>query len=235
MSDGVFYTLVIVFFFLLWLASGGPTKPISFAGAFITPITNLGQTQSGYGPKLTLNTKISAVGGSAGVSSSTGIPDTSPYAGDVVLTHSVSSDGTDPAQEYIGLVVTDAEKQSVTISGWKLVSTVSGSSATIPQGVPTLKLGSVNLQPIVMTPGNQAYLTTGASPVNVSFEQNTCVNYISNAQNYTNCVTKNQSDSGFLTGTWRIYFDKSSRLWKDKGDTIELLDNSGKVVDSFSN
>src|ERR1700733_15275110 len=186
MSDGFFFTFVIVIFFLLWVAGGGPTKPISFAGAFITPITNEGQTQTGYGPKLNFNTKISAGGASLSATerTSTNIPDTSPYAGDVVLTHLVNgTSGTDPGQEYIGLEVSDSDKNPVTITGWQLKSTVTGASATIQNGVQTLSLGTVTLLPITLAPGDDAFLTTGVSPVNVSFEQNTCVNYISQAAN----------------------------------------------------
>jgi hypothetical protein len=238
MSDGLFYSLVVVFFFILWVAGGGPTKPISFAGAFITPITNEGQTQTGYGPQISLNSKISAGGASVstGERTNTSIPDTSPYAGEVILTHFVNgTNGTDPQQEYISLEVSSGAKQSVTISGWTLKSTVTGNSAKIPDGVAVLKFGTVTLLPITLAPGNVAALTTGASPVNVSFEQNSCINYISQAQNYTNCVAAHENDSGFLTGQWRIYFNKSARLWQRSGDTIELLDGSGNVVDSFSN
>jgi Lamin Tail Domain len=237
MSDGLFFTLIIVFFFLLWVASGGPTRPISFAGAFITPITDENQTQTGYGPQVSLNTKISAAGASVSTTerSTTGITDTSPYAGDVVLTHFVNgTSSTDPEQEYIGLEVSDAAKQAVTISGWSLRSTVTGTNAIIPNGVQDLTLGQVSLLPITLKPGNEAYLTTGISPVNVSFEQNTCINDISDASKYTSCVQTNSSQSTFLTGLWRIYFAKKARLWKNTGDTIELLDANGAVVDSFS-
>ena len=48
-SEFLFFLAMLVVFFVLWLAGGGPSKPISFAGPYITPITNVDQTQVGYG------------------------------------------------------------------------------------------------------------------------------------------------------------------------------------------
>ena len=48
-SDGLFFLGVIAFFFILWFATGGPTRPMSFAGPYITPITDVGTVSSGYG------------------------------------------------------------------------------------------------------------------------------------------------------------------------------------------
>ena len=114
-------------------------KPISFAGPFITPITNVGQTQSGYGPAL--GGTISAEG-----SSVVSVPEMGARLQEfrtllhtpakVILTHSVSGTGSsDPSQEYLGLEVSDQTTQGINISWLEVVSTVTGASATIPQGV----------------------------------------------------------------------------------------------------
>jgi hypothetical protein len=51
-SEGAFFLVLLGFLFILWVYTGGSSKPISYSGLYITPITGLGQTQVGYGPKL---------------------------------------------------------------------------------------------------------------------------------------------------------------------------------------
>ena len=237
MGDGLFFTLGLVFFFIIWVASGGPTRPISFAGPFITPITNAGQTQTGYGPPISVGGTVSAGGGSVtvGEKTNTGIQNTSSYAGAVVLTHQIAGlNGTDPKQEHVEVKVLSTGPSSVDITGWKLVSTITGASATIPTAAQMLRLGPVQLQDVMLKPGNSATIDTGISPVSVSFEQNTCVNYLAQANTYNQCYANQSGNSGFLTGIWNLYLNKNTRLWKDSGETIELVDSSGKIVDSFS-
>ena len=242
MNDGMIFLGGLIFFFLLWLVGGGPSHPISFAGPFISPITNVNQTQSAYGPKVALGGTLSAGGNSVSVGERNAGPaakikNTSPYTGQVFLTHYVggsSNTNTDPLKEYLGIGVSYGAAQGISISGWSVVSTITGVSAIIPQGVPMLKLGTVTLQPIVLQPGVTATIVSGPSPVNVSFEENTCTNYLSQQNNYSKCFAIHSNDSNFLTGGWRIYLNRSVRLWKNNNETIELLDNSGQVVDSFS-
>jgi hypothetical protein len=230
MGDGMLFLFGIIFFFILWVVSGGPTKPISFAGPFITPITNVGQTQSAYGPQVALGGTLSAGGVSVGVEEKK----TSPYANEVFLNHSINQLNSNPNYEYLSLQVSGSNKQSVPISGWKLVSKTTGESAVIPQGVPLLTLGTVTLQPILLNPGATATITTGLSPVNVSYAENACINLLSDQQNYMGCVTGRRNDPNFIGNSWRIYLNKKVQIWKSSGDTIELLDSGGKVVDSYS-
>ncbi len=60
MNDGIFIIGFFLFFFVAWVASGGPSKPISFAGPFITPVTTVGTTQSGYGTLPTGSQSVAA-------------------------------------------------------------------------------------------------------------------------------------------------------------------------------
>ena len=48
-TDLWLYFGIIIFFFILWVYSGGPAHPISFAGPYITPITDVGVSSTGYG------------------------------------------------------------------------------------------------------------------------------------------------------------------------------------------
>jgi hypothetical protein len=255
MSDGLFFSLIILFFFVVWLAGGGPHRPISFAGPFITPITNTGETQNAYGPGL--EGTLSAGGVSVGthapaaaapahtangtsapsaVSTNTGsddIPNTSAYAGVVSLEHFVSMGGANPQNEYVTLTVSAADTGSVMVTGWKLVSIKTGTQVTLPDGSTMLTLGSVSVSPIILQPGNTVTIITGYSPVNISYEENTCTNLLSNYSNYSHCFAEHASDKNFLTGNWQLYLNQPHTLWQ-KSDTIELVDQNGKVVDSFS-
>ena len=241
MSDGMFFALIVGFFFVLWAVGGGPTRPISFAGPFITPITNVGQSQAGYGKKISGTGAVGgssiSIGSKSGPTTSTSnIANTSPYTGKVILDHYVSGAPVpDPGQEYIGLQIPSAVTQGVDITGWTLRSTVTGNSAIIPQGATMLTIGRVTIAPIILQANNTAYITTGFSPVNVSYERNTCTGFLSIQSHYADCFAVRSIKPGFLSGNWQIYLNRGSRLWLNSHDTIELLDDGGRVVDSFSN
>jgi hypothetical protein len=256
MSDGLFYGMALVVVFLVWLAGGGVHRPISFSGPFISPIVNESSTQTGYGPAL--GGKISAGGvtvgthvpttGASNVSTSnfsqgstvSGIPQaikaTSPYAGKIYLAPYVNgTDGTNPANEYLSLTVSADNTAPINVTGWQIRSIVTGAGATIPNGISGLALGQVTLSPIMLQPNSTATLFTTASPVNVSYEENSCSTYLATQANYSACYAAKSGTAGFLTNKWQIYLNHpQSRLWKNSGDTIELLDASGRVVDSFS-
>ena len=241
MSDGMFFVGILGFFFVLWFIGGGPSRPISFAGPFITPITNAGQSQTGYGKKIAGSVSVGgstiSTGTQSGPSTSTTkIPNTSPYTGKIFLDHYVNNAPVpDPSQEYLGLQVLNTVTQGIDITGWTIRSTVTGNSVSIPQGATMLTIGRVQIAPIILQASNIASITTGFSPVNVSYERNTCTNFLSIQSQYAECFAARSARPGFLSGNWQIYLNRGSRLWLNTGDTIELLDANGKVVDSFSN
>jgi hypothetical protein len=196
---GIFFVGLILFFFLLWIFTGGPTRPISFAGPYITPITNVNQTQVGYGT----TTSLRAYVGSSGTQTQSQMSGqlatdqtelgtyqtqaqynvlfgiASPYKGIVTMDHSVSgTSSNDPSQESIEIHLSSDALKNVDITGWKLESTVTSNNATIGKGTKILHQGSGNiLSDIVLVPGNDAIITTGISPVNDSFEENECTGY----------------------------------------------------------
>ena len=198
MSDTFFFIGVIAFFFVLWYASGGPTKPISFAGPYITPITDVDTTQVGYGD--TGATGDSGGGGSvwanimnigslqesvAGLQRSSSevraFGQASPYKGPVMVSGTGGVYATDPDEEYVSIRASG--DQSVDITDWKLVSGASGRDETIPQGAALPRSGRVNdTERIVLAPGDEAIITTGESPIGVSFKENMCVGYLAKKQ-----------------------------------------------------
>jgi hypothetical protein len=47
-TDALFVIMCIVFLFVAWVATGGPSRPISTAGPFITPVSRPGEESQGY-------------------------------------------------------------------------------------------------------------------------------------------------------------------------------------------
>lgn len=58
-----------------------------------------------------------------------------------------------------------------------------------------------------------------------------CQAFLFNKINYNQCVTNHRNDRTFFKGEWRLYLGRNSRLWKDKSEIIELLDENDRVID----
>lgn len=63
---------------------------------------------------------------------------------------------------------------------------------------------------------------------------NECSEFISSAINYTGCVKNHRDDLDFIEDEWRVFLGRSEELWREKRETIRLLDNEGKVVDTYT-
>lgn len=61
-----------------------------------------------------------------------------------------------------------------------------------------------------------------------------CQEHISGSVHYNGCVELHKDDSNFYKPYWRIYLGRDQELWKEKRETILLLDENGKRVDSLS-
>ena len=242
MGGGTFILGILVFFFLLWAFAGGPSRPISFAGPFITPITNEGQTQTGYGPQLkiggTINLPSAALTATerpatAATLAPTPLPaNTSSYSDLVTISH-IAGSSSNPTG-YVQISVSSSAGKDVDITGWSVTSTTNKQSGLIPTGILLLQLGAKNtLQEILLKPGDKAVIAPGASPVASSFQANKCSGYLTSTQSdYNPCVASHASEAGFLVGTWYVYLGRTTALWNNTGDTISLLDGSGHVVSS---
>jgi len=301
---------IIIFFFVLWLYSGGPTKPISFAGPYITPITDTGVQSIGYGGTGKYdapngNTPSGNTGGQSflsrwfGDDSDTAVSaaDRSPYAGKVQI-EGGNPDSTELRSEYI--TIRSESNTDISITGWQLKSTKTSSQGVITTGARIARKEGVNrsdLSPIVLGPYMEAIVVSGRSPIEDSFLEtectgyldehdsftpslsnscpdpldelanqyggntrsydqcydyvsslpscrvdddndsdvpNSCRTFVDSRLSYSGCVSSHRNDADFYGDTWRVYLDSTRELWRTGGDTIELLDASGKVVDVYS-
>ncbi len=214
MNDAYFFLGLFAFVFVIWLVTGGPHRPLSFAGPVLTThISSQGVSFSGGNDFLPLTPSVSyraaspsqntaqqvenisagvqRVSGevrslSQKVSRAVAFAPPSRYRGIVFLEHYVSHPGaTDPAQEYVRLRVSVNAPGPVDISGWRLESGASGAAATIPEGTEVPLSGVINAsQPIVLNPGDTAIISTGQSPLGASFRENECTGYFSQYQSF---------------------------------------------------
>jgi hypothetical protein len=63
---------------------------------------------------------------------------------------------------------------------------------------------------------------------------NECSEFISININYTGCIKNHKDDLDFEEDEWRVFLGRSEELWRMKRETIQLIDNEGKVVDTFT-
>ena len=182
MSDLWIVIGIFAFAFGLWVSTGGPTRPISFAGPYITPITDVDDVQSAYGDDIDVHSSsrtglwsVKSVFGrfenSVGEHEDVGV--VSPAAGKVRFVSGAGGPGgTTPGSEYV--VVRAATE--VDITGYRLLSSKSGASIAIPSGTTAPRSGVT--ADVVLAEGEEAIITTGNSPVGSSFRENKCTGYL---------------------------------------------------------
>lgn len=210
MHDAWFFIGVFVFIFLIWVATGGPLHPIAFTGPRLAQPGALGggtYLQLPRAPYGIGGSNISLPGSSSGESVPSGrdsVPPPSslggatfgplsPYRNIVKMRHYVSgADSLDPRNEYIEISVTQNAGIPVDISGWKLVSDVSGRIASIPKGTEVPIGGTVNAaDDIILTSGTRAIVVSGGSPIGASFRENKCIGYFSTFQRFYPTLPQN--------------------------------------------
>jgi len=205
MHDAWFFVGVLVFIFLIWIATGGPTHPLSFAGPSLNQPEELGggtylnlpraPFKIGVTP-VTLTTDYVGRGntyttGISGSNSIYGIPfgTPSPYRNMVSLVRHISNASS--TNEYVELSVMQNSSQSVNITGWTLESAVTGKAEIIPKGTRVPTSGVVNAtEDIILDRGERAIINTGPSPVGASFRENKCTGYFASFQKFYPSLSK---------------------------------------------
>ncbi len=206
-SEFLFFLAMMVFFFVLWLAGGGPNKPISWSGPFITPVTDVGQTQVGYGGGewirgINVTGSLPSVSYEEARSSLSSIEyrlgelqveakkqalfsAPSPLRGQVRITGGNFS-ATDPDLEYFTVEVSSSAAGPITITGWRVQSLSTDTSVRIGSGSVLPTAGGVNeTAPIVLQRGERAYIVSGESPIGGSFRENMCTGYLGYSHSFS--------------------------------------------------
>ena len=201
MHDAWFFIGIFAFIFLVWVATGGPTHQLAFSGPTLSQPGALGG--GGYlslptAPFSLGSNGVSLPGSSSGTGSNAPVPSSSslsgvdfgtpsPYRGIVTLSHYVSGAGsTDPNNESVRISVDSNAGTPVDLSGWTLESEATGAAIVIPKGTETPHSGIVNaVQDIVLSPGEQAIVISGRSPIGASFRENKCIGYFAQFQTFS--------------------------------------------------
>lgn len=112
--------------------------------------------------------------------------DPSPHREQVSLSSSFGGARADrPSTEYLSLTASSLNTTPVDITGWSLQSLVTGVRVSIPQGVRVFESTQANtVDRIYLDPGAEAIVTTGPSPVGVSFRENICSGYLGQFQSF---------------------------------------------------
>jgi hypothetical protein len=203
--DAWFFIGVFAFIFIIWVATGGPTHPLSFAGPFLSapsPLGNgtyIGLPHAPFGigdsdvvlPDSSTESSYTSTG-SSGTQLNTALDNVdfgppSSYLGEVTMSHYVSGAGSsNPDDEYVTISVASNAPGPVLLSGWSLESSASGNAAIIPAGTAVPMSGSIEaLQPITLNPGDKAYVISGVSPIGASFRTNECIGYFAEYQQFS--------------------------------------------------
>lgn len=61
-----------------------------------------------------------------------------------------------------------------------------------------------------------------------------CENFLSGHISYNGCVNDYKKEENFYSKDWRIYLGRDSEFWKERYETITLLDREGKTVSELS-
>lgn len=172
------FFLLLAIIIALWVLGGGPQKATTGNGTYVAPKTLSGiksevnridrETQN-YKASLNKNDLIGIL---------------SPLS--KYFTLQAYSYGTgNPEQEIIELTVSDELPQEMNITGFKLISGVSGASAIIGTAVylPDPRL-FVPSESVHVSPGDRIYIVSGKSPAGYSFKVNKCSGYFAQSHQY---------------------------------------------------
>lgn len=203
MSDLLLFVGIFLLFFLVWVAGGGPSRPISFAGPYLRPISGPGTGAEAYGDPGAyggFSTGISIGGWGANITAPAGSSESARLAS--LVPDPYGAKESDEDQEYVTLIASG----DVSTEGWKLVSQKTGKGALFPQGATVPQAGRVNvLSPIQLSAGDTVTIVTGRSPIGMSFRENKCTGYFEERQDFRpplpqSCPTSYQELDRFYDG-----------------------------------
>jgi len=211
MHDAWFFIGIFAFIFVIWFASGGPTRPLSFTGPTLAQPGALGGGTYLQLPRSPFS--ISDIRGSrddAGSQTSftgSSFGNLSPHRGLIKVNRSISGVGaSNPVNEQLEIRVAQNAGVPIGVSGWTFSSDVSSKVALIPRGTEVPLSGTINAtQEIVLSPGMRAIVISGQSPIGASFRENKCIGYFSTFQKFSpalpqNCPTPVSELASFYEG-----------------------------------
>lgn len=194
-TDLLFFILFIIALGVVWALTGGPERSISREGPFLTPPFPLGSESGYFLPSVPIPSHEATEKRSEGEAFSDILTSLrarlsggteekrSPYADAVSL--SISNARTSEAAEEYVTIKTSKSAGTLTISGWRLESSITTLGATLGPAAYLPYSGRVNTElPVALGPNSTVYITTGRSPIGTSFRTNLCTGYFSQFQSF---------------------------------------------------
>lgn len=211
----------ILVLILMWLLSGGWSTVVSFVKTIPNPIdiiwgnaTSTYQIRFPWEIELPRGADISGLAGQGDTQlggSSISAPNTryvntsvdaasfgspSPMRGHVSIAQA-SARESDPRMEYVEIA--SQSSAAVSLSGWSLQSGLSGVRVFLPQAAPIVRLGGAStVAPLVLNSGDSATVSSGSSPIGVSFRETRCTGYMTDVARFEPSLQRNCPSSSTL-------------------------------------
>lgn len=178
--------LIFVGLFIVWIFTGGPERQTSKSGFFIKPLQSPGEEWRSYDADKGLFNLNMDTDGSIGdeFEKAQELNGISLYKDKIILERGGAS-SSDYDTEYMIIKSDERNSEKVNITGWILKSEITGEQVTIPKGVYLPFLSKINTdEPVFLSPGDSAIITTGRSPIGISFKTNICSGYLEQFQDF---------------------------------------------------
>lgn len=109
----------------------------------------------------------------------------SPMRGQIKITQTYGAKETVPILEYIVLGADSGNTAPIDMTGWSLQSAYTGMRGYLPNATSVFLMGVVNKEePAQLSPGDFAIVSSGPSPVGISFRENICTGYLEQLQRF---------------------------------------------------
>lgn len=199
----LFFLGFLGLFVLIWLSTGGPSRPGSWTSPFLTSPTapSAGELYAFPRAPLLIGNETDEQGSAQNTQQEAAdaavYGELSPYRGQIeidqvrlgpVVDEKARDDRKerDEMQEYVVLTVTDRANASIDITGFALASGKYKERTLIPYGVETLLIGQTqSAERIIARPGDRIIVVSGKSPAGSSFRENICTGYLAQYQKFT--------------------------------------------------
>jgi len=173
---------IIIILWIVWFFTGGPESERAQGGPFLKPPAPL-DTGETYG-------ELPSLKKPSGNTSGGNVPQkesTAPsfFKDEVHIGEVASAGESDPQAEYIEIKASSGNKNLISLDNWVLKNS-SGRSAIINKASKLPLTGMVNVEtPFFLNPGEKAIITSGRSPIGVSFQVNKCSGYLEQFQYFS--------------------------------------------------
>ena len=199
----LFFLGFLGLFVLIWLSTGGPARPGSWTGPFLTAPTDPTAREVYSFPRAPLSVAGDDTGREQLRSAQQDTADLAIYGEPSVYRGHVEISKVelgpvvderarderkkrDAGNERITLKISTRAEGPIDISGFAIASGKYKERTLIPYGVTTFIIGQTQAaERIVVQPGDEVIVVSGTSPLGVSFRENKCTGYLAQYQDFT--------------------------------------------------